>query len=128
MIRRRLVPVWVGIILLSGMFLLGQDDWQPDVGCDVVANPGWSNNFRVINSLGTGLEWVIQTYPFGADMKPGECTIMGVSEGSHIVEFTQCNIGDAACISTFGPTIPISFSVTGGETYTIEVTSGLFGS
>ena len=29
MFRRNLVPVWIGIILLSGMFLMGQDTWAP---------------------------------------------------------------------------------------------------
>lgn len=27
MFRRTLVPVWIGIIFLSGMFLMGQDTW-----------------------------------------------------------------------------------------------------
>jgi Leucine-rich repeat (LRR) protein len=29
MIRRNLIPVWVGIILLSCMFLMGQETWPP---------------------------------------------------------------------------------------------------
>ena len=29
MLRRNLVPVWIGIILLSGMFLMGQESWGP---------------------------------------------------------------------------------------------------
>lgn len=29
MFRRNLIPVWLGIILLSGMFLMGQDTWSP---------------------------------------------------------------------------------------------------
>jgi len=29
MLKRNLIPVWVGILLLSGMFLLGQDTWPP---------------------------------------------------------------------------------------------------
>jgi len=29
MFRRNLIPVWVGIILLSGMFLMGQEGWGP---------------------------------------------------------------------------------------------------
>jgi hypothetical protein len=27
--RRDLVPVWFGIIVLSGMFLMGQESWPP---------------------------------------------------------------------------------------------------
>jgi hypothetical protein len=110
-----------------GLTGCGEDDGEGGGGsCDVVANAGWSNNFKVVNRLDTGLEWIIRTYPFGADMKPGECTIMGVSEGTHTVDFTQCDIGDAACISTFGSAVPVTFSVSGGETYSIEVTSDLF--
>lgn len=30
MFRRRLIPVWIGIILLSGMFLMGQEGWGPE--------------------------------------------------------------------------------------------------
>jgi len=29
MFRRNLVPVWIGLIALSGMFLLGQETWPP---------------------------------------------------------------------------------------------------
>ena len=29
MFRRSLVPVWIAIILLSGMFLMGQESWPP---------------------------------------------------------------------------------------------------
>jgi len=32
MFKRRLVPVWIGIILLSGMFLMGQETWPPPQG------------------------------------------------------------------------------------------------
>ncbi len=32
MFRRNLLPVWIGIIILSGMFLMGQEAWEPDVG------------------------------------------------------------------------------------------------
>ena len=32
MFKRHLVHVWVGIILLSGMFLMGQDTWPPKTG------------------------------------------------------------------------------------------------
>ena len=35
MLRGNLVPVWIGIILLSGMFLMGQESWPPKCGpCD----------------------------------------------------------------------------------------------
>jgi len=30
MFSRRMLPVWVGIIVLSGAFLMGQDTWPPD--------------------------------------------------------------------------------------------------
>ncbi len=36
MFGRNLVPVWVGIILLSAMFLGGQDAWKPTIPCELV--------------------------------------------------------------------------------------------
>lgn len=32
MFKRNLLPAWIGIILLSGMFLMGQDTWCPQTG------------------------------------------------------------------------------------------------
>jgi hypothetical protein len=29
MFRRNLIPVWVGILVLSGMFFMGQEAWEP---------------------------------------------------------------------------------------------------
>jgi len=70
MLKRNLIPVWVGIILLSGMFLLGQGSWSPEcidgdgdgygnpasMGCDFPAldcndslasiNPGASERYH----------------------------------------------------------------------------------
>jgi len=34
MFRRNLIPVWVGIMLLSGMFLMGQETWPPPACVD----------------------------------------------------------------------------------------------
>ena len=28
MFRRKFLPVWIGVVLLSGMFLMGQDNWS----------------------------------------------------------------------------------------------------
>ena len=123
------VRVLLMVSLTAVMTACGGGDGDDGNGvprCDVVANPGWSNNLKVINHLDTGLEWYMEEYAFAADMKPGECTIFGVHEGSHSVELTQCNIGDEACTSNFGPTKTIDFAVNGGETYTIDVTSGFF--
>ena len=41
MFRRKLIPVWVGVALLSGMFLMGQDGWPPciDLDTDGYGNP-----------------------------------------------------------------------------------------
>jgi len=33
MFRRNLIPVWIGLIALSGMFLLGQETWPPPPTC-----------------------------------------------------------------------------------------------
>ena len=38
MFSRNLIPVWIGIILLSGMFLIGQDAWSPPSPFSLVAS------------------------------------------------------------------------------------------
>jgi hypothetical protein len=96
-------------------------------GCDLIANANGPAYFKVKNNLSTGVAWNFENaYPFGADMKPGECTNMGVAASQYTISFQQCNIGGAACTSTFGPTRMVVFSVNQGETHTIEVNSGFF--
>ena len=38
MLRRGSIPVWVGILVLSGMFLIGQDTWPPSPEHTIVGN------------------------------------------------------------------------------------------
>jgi formylglycine-generating enzyme required for sulfatase activity len=43
MFKRNLIPVWIGIVLLSGMFLMGQQGWAPtcvDTDEDGYGSPG----------------------------------------------------------------------------------------
>ena len=42
MFSRRTLPVWIGLILLSGMFLLGQETWPPPTCVDNDGD-GWGN-------------------------------------------------------------------------------------
>lgn len=116
------------LILLLPMCLsaCSSSDSSTGGGCDVVANPDGPAFFRVENQLNSGLSWHLPAFAFGADMKPGECTIMGVISRQYIVEIQQCDIGDAACTSTFGPVKSIVFSVLEGETYTLNVTNTTF--
>jgi len=37
MLRKGLLPIWVGILVLSGMFLLGQDTWPPQESPQIVS-------------------------------------------------------------------------------------------
>ena len=111
---------------LAGCSKGGSSSGSGDASCDTVANADGPGYLKVINNLSTGLEWYLQEYAFGADMKPSECTIFGVAAGTHTVKLTQCNIADAACTSTFGSTISKNFSVADGETYTITVSSNFF--
>ena len=95
--------------------------------CDMIANPGGPTYFKVVNNLNSGLEWYFQTgYAFGADMKPGECTNMGVVASQYTIRLKQCNISDAGCTSNFGPTRSIVSSVAQGETYTLTVDGSFF--
>ena len=43
MFRRNLIPVWVGLIALSGMFLLGQETWPPPPICVDNDGDGYGN-------------------------------------------------------------------------------------
>ena len=95
-------------------------------GCDMIANASGPAYFRVENDLSSGLSWTLSAYAFGADMKPGECTRMGVSARQYTVELRQCNIGSSACTAYFGPTENVVFSVADGETYTLVVDSSTF--
>ena len=118
------------ITLILGAFLLsscGSDDITGGGGgCDLVGNAQEESFFQVTNNLSSGLQWIIRDYAFGGDMKPGECNQFGVTNGTYTVRLTQCNIGDAACTSTFGATVSQMFTVASGETYSITVTSALF--
>jgi hypothetical protein len=104
----------------------GDSGGDANANCDVVANPAGPAFFKVENRLNSGLSWILPAFAFGADMKPGECTIMGVTSRQFSVELQQCNIGDAACTSTIGPVKIIVFSVLDGETFTLDVTSDTF--
>lgn len=98
-----------------------------DGSCDIVANPDGPAFFKVQNNLSSGLEWYLPDYAFAADMKPGECTIMGVlANQTFTAELQQCTIGDEACITYFGPTEFIPFTLGNGETFTLSVDSTLF--
>ena len=95
--------------------------------CDMVANPSGPAYFKVKNNMSNGLEWVFENgYPFGADMKPGECTNMGVAASQYLVKFQQCVISDAACTSTYGPVKTIMFTVSQGDTYSVTVDNAFF--
>lgn len=95
-------------------------------GCDTVANPDGPAYFQVENNLSSGLQWYLSAYAFGADMKPDECTKMGVSSSQFTVELQQCNIGEDACTSAFGSVKSIVFSVVDGETFTLTVDDSFF--
>ncbi|MEC4685649.1 MAG: hypothetical protein VST71_07955 [Nitrospirota bacterium] len=122
-----LTRVFLVILLAVFMTSCGSSSDDGETSCDVVANANGPAFLKVINNLDSGLSWVMQEYAFGADMKPGECTIFGVATGSHTVELTQCSISDnSGCSSNFGTTKTRNFSVSDGETYTIDVTEGFF--
>ena len=95
-------------------------------GCQVVAYPQAESFLKVTNNLSSGLQWNLSAYAFGADMKPGECTIFGLDAGSYSVEFNQCNIGDSKCTSAFGGTKTEMFSVASGNTYTYDIYLSFF--
>jgi hypothetical protein len=105
------------------------DDGGGEPSCDLVASTTTNPTafFKVVNSLNGGLQWYFTNgIPFGADMKPGECTLFGLSPGGYSVTLQQCNIGSEACTSNFGPTRQEVFTVESNETYTVTVTASYF--
>jgi hypothetical protein len=114
------------IVVLFTLNACGSSSSSSSSNCDTVANPNGPAYFKVENRLNSGLEWFLPAYAFGADMKPDECTIMGVAASQLTVEVTQCNIGGGACTSTFGPTKMIVFNVSSGDTFTLKVTDNTF--
>jgi hypothetical protein len=123
------------VSMVLGMSLLACGGGGDDSGggeeprCDLVASNTTNPDafFKVVNRLNSGLAWQFSNgIPFGADMKPNECTLFGLSPGGYSATFQQCNIADEACTSSFGPTKEVVFSVNNNETYTVEVTGGFF--
>lgn len=95
--------------------------------CKIVGNENGPSFLKVINNLSTGLEWsFINSFSFGADMKPGECISFGLDEGSYTVEINQCNISDAVCMMTFGPATRRTFTLGNQHTHTIMVNNSFF--
>ena len=95
--------------------------------CDTVANANASAFFQVQNKLGGGLEWYLPDYAFGADMRPGECTVMGVTPSQYTLQLMQCNLtGDSGCTSYNGSTKYITFSVAQDETFKLTVDASTF--
>lgn len=129
MIRRmtmgRFLVLFVLATLVSACSSGGSDNSASS--CDMIANPDGPAYFKVVNNLSSGLEWYFQgSYAFGADMKPGECTNMGVAASQYTIRLQQCNISDADCTSNIGSSRTIVFSVAQGETYTLAVDSSSF--
>jgi hypothetical protein len=52
MSSRSLIPVWIGIVLLSGMFLMGQESWVPPEDPCVTDPPGCING-TCVTGVGT---------------------------------------------------------------------------
>lgn len=133
MLNRQLKPTNVAILLSMAGLLSGclhpEDTSSKEPSCDVVANQNEDSFLKVINRLDVGLQWTFSdgSYPFGADMKPDECTIFGLSPGTYSVTFQQCNIsGDEGCASTIGNPKKVMFTTTMGETHTVDVSASFF--
>ena len=118
--------VRLALIPLTLIFLSACSSSGGGAGCDTVANPDGPAFFRVENNLSSGLSWTLPAFAFGADMKPGECTIMGVTSSQFTVELQQCNIGSEACTSDIGLEKLIVFSVAQGDTFTLIVDGDTF--
>lgn len=122
----RLSRVLLIVSLVINLSACGGSSSGGSGSCDIIANAAGPAFFRVENNLNSGLEWFLPAFAFAADMKPGECTIMGVPSRQYTVELQQCNISDAGCTSNFGPSKVEVFSVLDGETFTLIVDSSTF--
>jgi hypothetical protein len=67
-------------LLLIFVFLSACSSSGGSASCDTVANPDGPAFFRVENNLSSGLSWTLPAFAFGADMKPGEWDVWGLSK------------------------------------------------
>ncbi len=99
MFRRNLIPVWVGILLLTSMFLMGQDTWPPQGECTVPADCGEA-------TVCTSVDCVDQICVFtNNDGSPCDdddaCTYNDAcSDGSCIPGLPYCEDGDPCTLDT----------------------------
>jgi hypothetical protein len=84
--KYRFVHTTVPLLLISLAACSGGSNGGGSGGCDLIANANGPAYFQVENNLSSGLQWYLPAYAFGADMKPGECTKMGVSSSQFTLE------------------------------------------
>ena len=116
-------------VSLSGM---GLSRGGGDPNCEVVF-PGPSF-LQVINALGTntgGLD--VEIAFLEALVRPGACELYGLPAGTYTVDITQCEfsaadvaVGDFSDCTEIGATRSVTFTVSSGDTHTIEVTPSFF--
>ena len=83
MFRRKLIPVWLGIVLLSGMFLMGQETWPPQGPTSPIPDTGITecyDNTQVIECPPSGQPFYGQdaqyaTNPMSYTVSPDGLTV-----------------------------------------------------
>ena len=93
-----------------------------------------NSTVRLTNSGSTMIEAYFDSVPFGADIAPGECILVGIELPSSYtlqgnLEVTQCTPSppeEGGCDTLFGPTKYAPIVLREGQTQTINVGSNFF--
>jgi len=128
MFSRRTLPVLVGLVFLSGMFLVGQDTWEPPGPSitDIVPSEGYrgdevtvrGSNFGTTQATSTvtfyevdagpALAWADETIvinvPIGAATGPVRVTVGGVASNGYPFTVWPACVVDADCDASQCPT------------------------
>jgi hypothetical protein len=100
-----------GIAVITG---LGGDE---ESSCETVINSQGPCFLKVVNNLSTQIDVDLPYFGLSALMEPGACELYGHPDGTYRVSIFR---------RPSGPRRRVSFSVSDGETYTINVTEDFF--
>jgi len=118
MLRKGLIPVWVGILVLSGMFLMGQDTWPPPAPSITSVLPDPAEAGEAVTVTGTG---------FGATQGASELQYDGTPLSVTTWSATQilAVLPDPKAPGTYDVQVVVGTAVSNIVPHTIEAVSGM---
>jgi hypothetical protein len=92
MFRKNFIPVWLGILVLSSMFLMGQQTWSPQVECTLPEDCEDGNPCTDIDCIGYTCVYTNNNNPCDDD---DACTSNDTCSGGNCIPgFPYCDDGD----------------------------------